>query len=129
MLADIHVSLIIHCEKRFKSVCLCEYFTEILNRSTNPPTTSLKNLKAKITEARKKNSLHIDIAFWGGVTPDNHEELLPMANLGVCGFKATLGSSITCHLNKESLKRALETLEETNCVFAVSSRRHSRSTS
>ncbi|KAG5671096.1 hypothetical protein PVAND_001310 [Polypedilum vanderplanki] len=90
--------------------------------TSKPPTTTLKNLKDKITEARKKNSLHIDVAFWGGVIADNHEELLPMANLGVCGFKGALNSSdCTLHLNKESLKSALETLEETNCVFAIKS--------
>lgn len=87
-----------------------------------PPTSSLKNLKHKIAEARK-SCLHVDCAFWGGVTEDNHEELLPMANYGCCGFKGFLNQQDSypdfSNLSKNGLKKALETLEETNCVFAV----------
>lgn len=84
----------------------------------------MKNLKAKIVEARSTKSLNIDVGFWGGVTSDNHDELLPMANQGVCGFKAILNPQDSypdfSHLSKEDLKKALDILEETNCVFAVS---------
>lgn len=80
----------------------------------------MKNFKEKIAQAGKKNSVHIDVAFWGGVTANNQDELLPMMNYGVCGFKATLNTNDLYHLNKENLKKALETLEETNCVLAVS---------
>lgn len=75
-------------------------------------------------EARKSKGLNVDVAFWGGVTNDNHYELIAMANVGVCGFKAILNPQDSypefSHLSREDLKKALEVLEETNCVFAVS---------
>jgi allantoinase len=87
-----------------------------------PPTTSLKNLKTKISQA-KKSRLHVDCAFWGGVTNDNHDELLAMDDYGCCGFKGFLNPQDSypefSHLTHEGLKKALEILEETNCVFAV----------
>lgn len=82
----------------------------------------MKNLKAKIANAQEVG-LHVDCAFWGGVTSDNNEELLPMVNQGCCGFKAFLNPQDSypefSHLSRESLKKALEALEETNCAFAV----------
>lgn len=91
-------------------------------RLSVPATTSVRNLKAKVDQARK-NCLHVDCAFWGGVTGDNEGELLNLANNGVCGFKAILNPQDSypdfTHLTKESLKNALEILEETECVFAV----------
>ena len=87
-----------------------------------PATTSLSNLKIKISNARN-SCLHVDVAFWGGVTNDNHEELLSMANFGCCGFKGFLNPQESypefSHLTRDGLKAALDTLEETNCVFAV----------
>lgn len=87
----------------------------------------MKNLKAKVDEARK-NCLFVDCAFWAGVTGDNETELLKMANGGACGFKAILNPQDSypdfTHLTKESLKSALEVLEETDCMFAVSSTFH-----
>lgn len=84
----------------------------------------MKNLKAKIANIRKNNSLNVDCAFWGGVTSDNHDELLSLVEFGVCGFKAFLNPQDSypdfSHLNRNDLKKAIEILEETNCVFAVS---------
>lgn len=87
-----------------------------------PATTSIRNLKTKVDQARK-NCLHVDCAFWGGVTGENDKDLIPMANNGVCGFKAYLNPQDShpdfSHLTKESLKSALDVLEETDCIFAV----------
>ncbi|CRK90870.1 CLUMA_CG004560, isoform A [Clunio marinus] len=87
-----------------------------------PATTSLKNLKAKVDQARK-NCLHVDVAFWGGVTGENNSELLPLAHHGVCGFKGILNPQDSFpdfpHLTKDSLKSSLEVLEETDCVLAL----------
>lgn len=97
-------------------------FSFILSFSV-PATTSVKNLKTKVEQARK-NCLHVDIAFWAGVTGENNAELLPLASNGVCGFKAILNPQESFpefpHLTKETLKGALEVLEETDCTFAVS---------
>lgn len=63
------------------------------------------------------------MAFWGGVTGNNNENLLSLANSGVCGFKGFLNpqesTSEFQYLSRDELKRALEVLEETDCVFAV----------
>lgn len=82
----------------------------------------MRNLKAKVDQARK-NCLFVDCAFWAGVTRTNNADLLPLANNGVCGFKAIMNPQDSLsdfpHLTKESLKEALEILEETDCIFAV----------
>lgn len=87
-----------------------------------PATTTICNLRTKVEQARK-NCLHVDMAFWGGVTGNNNEHLLPLANNGVCGFKGFLNpqesNSEFQYLTKDKLKKALEILEETDCVFAV----------
>lgn len=58
------------------------------------------------------------------MTGENNSDLLVMANNGVCGFKAFLNPQDSYpdfpHLTKESLKEALEILEETGITFAVS---------
>ena len=85
----------------------------------------MQNLKTKIEQARK-NCLHVDCAFWAGVTGENNSELLSMANNGVCGFKAILnpqdGYPDFPHLTGDSLKSAMEILEETDCIFAVTNK-------
>jgi hypothetical protein len=57
------------------------------------------------------------------VTGENNADLLRLAQNGVCGFKGFLnpqdGYPDFPNLTKESLKSALEILEETDCVFAV----------
>lgn len=87
-----------------------------------PATTSVKNLKVKISEARK-NCLFVDCAFWGGVTNENSSELISLANHGVCGFKGILNTQESypefSHLSKKGLKDALEVLEEVDHVFAI----------
>ena len=91
-------------------------------RFSIPATTSIKNLKAKVDDARR-NCLYVDCAFWGGVTGANNADLLPLAQNGVCGFKGFLnpqdGYPDFPNLTKDSLKIALDILEETDCIVAV----------
>lgn len=80
-----------------------------------PPTTTVNNFFAKLEAAKSK--CWIDTRFIGGVVPDNETELLPMLREGACGFKCFLiGSGIDefPHVNSEQVKRALETLKDTN---------------
>ncbi|XP_037939552.1 allantoinase [Teleopsis dalmanni] len=65
-------------------------FTTIIDRPTNasPPTTSVANLKAKTSTARGK--LYVDVGFWGGLIPDNTEEIEALTNAGVMGMQCTL---------------------------------------
>lgn len=57
------------------------------------------------------------------MTSANESELLTLAQNGVCGFKGILNPQDSYpdfpHLTKESLKNALDVLEETDCILAV----------
>ena len=68
-------------------------FTTLVDMPLNssPCTTSLENLELKKEAARGK--LSMDVGFWGGVIPGNIEELRPMWEAGVFGFKCFLGDS------------------------------------
>ena len=68
-------------------------FTTLVDMPLNssPCTTSLENLELKKGAARGK--LSMDVGFWGGVIPGNIEELRPMWEAGVFGFKCFLGDS------------------------------------
>lgn len=60
-------------------------FTDMPLNST-PVTTNAKNFDLKL-EAAKKNAL-VDFSFWGGLTPQNLDNLEELAERGVLGFKA-----------------------------------------
>ena len=53
-----------------------------------PVTTTLEALERKREAARGR--CFVDCGFWGGVVPGNADELEPMIEAGVCGFKAFL---------------------------------------
>lgn len=73
-------------------------FTDMPLNST-PVTTNGKNFDLKL-EAAKKNSL-VDYSFWGGLTPNNLENLEELAERGVLGFKA-----FTCFSGLEEFEGA-----------------------
>ncbi|KAK7205808.1 hypothetical protein BZA70DRAFT_142815 [Myxozyma melibiosi] len=50
-----------------------------------PPTTTVANLDIKLAAA--KSQTYVDVAFWGGVVPGNQDELIPLVDAGVRGFK------------------------------------------
>lgn len=56
-----------------------------------PPTTTVDNLRTKQEVARPK--AHIDVGFWGGALPDNVQDLKPLHDAGVYGFKCFLSPS------------------------------------
>lgn len=53
-----------------------------------PPTTTVHNFQVKLDAAR--NQLWCDVAFWGGLVPDNLQDLIPLVKSGVRGFKGFL---------------------------------------
>jgi allantoinase len=53
-----------------------------------PPTTTVENLKTKVEASR--GQCWVDVGFWGGVIPGNGEELVPLVEAGVRGFKCFL---------------------------------------
>ncbi|TFK46625.1 allantoinase [Heliocybe sulcata] len=53
-----------------------------------PPTTTVANLEVKRNAA--KGQCWTDVAFWGGVIPGNEDDLTPLVEAGVKGFKCFL---------------------------------------
>ncbi|HEX6251144.1 MAG TPA: allantoinase AllB [Gemmatimonadaceae bacterium] len=56
-----------------------------------PATTTVAALQAKLNAAASQ--LSVDVAFWGGVVPGNLDELRPLHEAGVAGFKCFLAPS------------------------------------
>ncbi|KAF9973799.1 hypothetical protein BGZ65_009072, partial [Modicella reniformis] len=83
-----------------------------------PPTTTVDNLNAKTKEARGQT--YVDVGFYGGVIPTNVEDLTPLINAGVIGFKCFMIESgveeFPC-VNEEQIKAAMEVFQKTNTVF------------
>jgi allantoinase len=53
-----------------------------------PPTTTLHGLQEKVKAAQ--GQCWVDVGFYGGIIPGNSEELLPLVQAGVRGFKGFL---------------------------------------
>ena len=64
--------------------------TTILDMPLNsvPPTVEVAALRAKRLAAA--GQCHVDVGFWGGAVPGNLDELAPLHDAGVFGFKCFL---------------------------------------
>jgi len=64
--------------------------TTIIDMPLNsiPPTVSVDALRAK--QAAARGQCHVDVGFWGGAVPRNVDDLRPLHDAGVFGFKAFL---------------------------------------
>jgi allantoinase len=85
-----------------------------------PATTTRQALAAK--QASAEGSLAVDVAFWGGVIPGNHDELAALWVFGVAGFKCFLapsGVSEFPHVGEEDLERAMPALAPTELPLLV----------
>lgn len=84
-----------------------------------PPTTTMANLKQKALAA--KGNVYVDVGFWGGVIPGNHESLQDLVKAGVVGFKCFLcpsGVDEFPNVEKEDLVKAFAALEGTGSLLA-----------
>lgn len=100
--------------------------TTIIDMPLNciPPTTTLENLEAKLEAARGKCS--VDVAFWGGVVPENLEELRSLHDAGVVGFKCFMipsGVEEFPHVGEEELRRAMRELASLNATLIAHAER------
>ena len=59
--------------------------------NASPVTTTVKAFDEKL--AATKNKLHTNCGFWGGVIPGNDNDIQPLIDKGVLGFKAFLTHS------------------------------------
>ena len=76
-----------------------------------PATTSSEGFDAKLRAA--VGQCHVDVGFWGGVVPGNADQLEPLAQRGVLGFKAFLSPSGVAefeHVSEADLHLALPVL-------------------
>ena len=73
-----------------------------------PATTDVAALEAKRSAARGR--CHVDVGFWGGIVPGNEQEIGPLLDAGVRGFKCFLVPSgveeFPC-VSEADLRRAL----------------------
>jgi allantoinase len=53
-----------------------------------PPTTTVNGFNEKL--AASQGQCWVDVGFYGGVIPGNANELLPLVEAGVRGFKGFL---------------------------------------
>lgn len=64
--------------------------TTIIDMPLNniPPTIDVTSLNVKRDAARAR--CHVDVGFWGGVVPGNEQQIQPLVDAGVRGFKRFL---------------------------------------
>jgi len=85
-----------------------------------PATTTSKAFEEKLAAANGKCS--VDVAFWGGVVPGNVDELAPLIEQGVRGFKCFLihsGVDEFPHVTAADLKIAMPELARLDTVLLV----------
>ena len=76
-----------------------------------PATTSVAGLRAKLAAAEGRCS--VDVGFWGGVVPGNADQLRPLWEAGVLGFKCFLSPSGVDefgHVGEAELRAAMPVL-------------------
>ncbi|CAC5386440.1 allB [Mytilus coruscus] len=82
-----------------------------------PSTVTLPAFTTKLSEAAGK--CYVDVGFWGGIVPGNQNELVPMLNAGVMGFKCFLihsGVDEFPHVDRSDLEQAFPILQGTSAV-------------
>ncbi|EJF58144.1 allantoinase [Dichomitus squalens LYAD-421 SS1] len=83
-----------------------------------PPTTTVANLEEKRNAAR--GQCWTDVAFWGGVIPNNQAHMKQLVEAGVRGFKCFLIESgveeFPC-VNEDDLRLAMNELQNTSTVL------------
>ncbi len=85
-----------------------------------PPTTTREGFRAKVEAAR--GQCYVDVGFWGGVIPGNTDELIPLLDDGVVGFKCFLvhsGVDEFPNVSEADLRRALPELARQDSLLIV----------
>ena len=88
--------------------------------NSSPPTTTVAALDDKL--AATEGKLSVDVGFWGGAVPGNLQELAPLWERGVYGFKcftAHSGIDEYGYLGYEGVRQALEALAGLDSVLIV----------
>ncbi len=77
----------------------------------------MENFEIKLAAAKDK--CHVDVAFWGGVVPDNVHELRPLLARGIRGFKCFLINSGVDEFPCVSIDEAAKALQKLQGTEAV----------
>jgi allantoinase len=88
--------------------------------NASPVTCTVEALKLKLEAAKGK--LHVNVGFYGGVTPSNINDLDGLLNAGVFGIKAFLthsGIDEFPNVTEADLRRALPILKKHNAKLLV----------
>src|ERR1043166_8085022 len=85
-----------------------------------PPTTTVAALEAKRDAARNRRV--VDVQFWGGVVPGNENDIEPLIDAGVRGFKCFLvpsGVDEFQPVGDETLRRVMPVLARRDLPLLV----------
>ncbi len=85
-----------------------------------PPTTTREGFRQKLAAAEGKCA--VDVAFWGGLVPDNVRELPVLFEAGVVGFKCFLihsGVEEFPNVSEQDLRAALPELTRLQATLIV----------
>jgi len=96
--------------------------TTLLDMPLNsiPPTTQVSSLEAK--RAAASGQCFVDVGFWGGAVPGNLDDLRPLHDAGVFGFKCFLlhsGVDEFGYLDPDQLEAALAELRSFDALMIV----------
>ncbi|MDQ6754731.1 MAG: allantoinase AllB [Actinomycetota bacterium] len=85
-----------------------------------PPTTTVEALKLKRSVAQ--DQAFVDVGFWGGAIPGNKEDLRPLHDEGVFGFKCFLlhsGVDEFPHLEEDEMEADMAELKSFDSLLIV----------
>ncbi|MFD1885867.1 allantoinase AllB [Paenibacillus wenxiniae] len=88
-----------------------------------PPTVTVDALQQKVQAAQ--DATYIDYACWGGLVPGKLEHLEPLAEAGVCGFKAFMSApgdpdeEAFRNVDDETLLEGMRRIARTGQVLAL----------
>jgi allantoinase len=88
--------------------------------NASPVTTTAKAFAQKLVAAKK--NLHTNCGFWGGLIPGNENEIEPLIENGVLGFKAFLtpsGIDEFPNVTEDDLKKAAPIIAKYNLPLLV----------
>jgi allantoinase len=95
-------------------------YTTLVDMPLNslPATTSVENFQRKQAAAQGQSS--VDYGLWGGAVEDNAEDIQPLANAGVLGYKCFLvspGVDGFTMVNREQLEAAMPRIAKAGLVL------------
>ena len=90
--------------------------------NSSPVTTTVEAFNQKLEVA--KDQLHVNCGFYGGIIPENVQELEPLIKAGVLGIKTFLvhsGIDEFPNVNENDLRKAMPTIAQTGIPLLVHS--------